>query len=114
MAGRFEQISGRRLVVPVQGNDPRPAGSGNEGKALIDAAVRLKPDVHERLRDMARIWHVPDPHIEHIAEGLRKAGAYRACATVFVTKSVAAPFRWPSPLRLSRREAGLRRGPLRS
>jgi hypothetical protein len=45
-----------------------------EAKPLIDAAVRLKPDVHERLRDMARIWNVPDAHIEHIADGLRKAG----------------------------------------
>jgi hypothetical protein len=23
---------------------------------------------------MARVWNVPDPHIEHIADGLRKAG----------------------------------------
>jgi hypothetical protein len=23
---------------------------------------------------MAHIWNVPDPHIEHIANGLRKAG----------------------------------------
>jgi hypothetical protein len=23
---------------------------------------------------MARIWNVPGPHIEHVADGLRKAG----------------------------------------
>ena len=57
----------------------------NEAKPLIDAAVRLKPDVHERLRDMARIWHVPDPHIEHIARATQGRPRYRACATVFVT-----------------------------
>jgi tetratricopeptide (TPR) repeat protein len=49
-------------------------GRSEEAKPLIDAAVRLKPNVRERLFDMARIWNVPDPQIEHIAEGLRKAG----------------------------------------
>jgi DNA-binding IscR family transcriptional regulator len=24
--------------------------------------------------DMARVWNVPDPHVERIADGLRKAG----------------------------------------
>ena len=41
---------------------------------MIEAALKLKPEVRERLFDMARIWNVPDPHIEHIADGLRKAG----------------------------------------
>ena len=49
-------------------------GRGEEAKPLIDAALKLKPDVRERLFDMARIWNVPDPHIEHMADGLRKAG----------------------------------------
>ena len=41
---------------------------------MIEAALKLKPDVRERLWDMARVWNVPDPQIEHIADGLRKAG----------------------------------------
>jgi adenylate cyclase len=45
-----------------------------EAQPLIDAALRLKPDVRGHLWDMARIWNAPDPHIEHIADGLRKAG----------------------------------------
>ena len=49
-------------------------GRREEAKPLIDAALRLNPDVRERLWDMARIWNVPDPQIEHIADGLRKAG----------------------------------------
>ena len=49
-------------------------GRREEAKPLIDAALRLNPDVRERLWDMARIWNVPDPHIEQIADGLRKAG----------------------------------------
>ena len=49
-------------------------GRREEAKPLIDAALRLNPKVRERLWDMARIWNVPDPHIEQIADGLRKAG----------------------------------------
>jgi TolB-like protein len=45
-----------------------------EARPAIDAALALKPDVRERLWDMARLWNVPDPHIEHMADGLRKAG----------------------------------------
>jgi adenylate cyclase len=45
-----------------------------EAQPLIEAALRHKPDIRERLWDMARIWNVPDPQIEHIADGLRKAG----------------------------------------
>jgi adenylate cyclase len=45
-----------------------------EARPAITAALELKPDVRERLFDMARVWNVPDPHIEHMAEGLRKAG----------------------------------------
>ena len=45
-----------------------------EARPAIEAALRLKPDVRERLWDMARIWNVPDSHIEHMADGLRKAG----------------------------------------
>jgi adenylate cyclase len=49
-------------------------GRREEARPMIEAAVRRKPDVRERLFDMARIWNVPDPQIEHIADGLRKAG----------------------------------------
>lgn len=49
-------------------------GRSEEAQPVIDAALELKPDVRERLWDMARIWNVPDPDIEHIADGLRKAG----------------------------------------
>ena len=49
-------------------------GRREEAQPLIEAALRLKPDVRERLWDMARIWNAPEPHIEHIADGLRKAG----------------------------------------
>ena len=49
-------------------------GRSEEAQPLIEAALRLKPDVRERLWDMARIWNAPDPDIEHIADGLRKAG----------------------------------------
>ena len=49
-------------------------GRSEEAKPLIDAALKLKSDVRERLFDMARIWNIPDPHIEHMADGLRKAG----------------------------------------
>jgi adenylate cyclase len=45
-----------------------------EARPLIEAALRLKPDVRERLWDMARVWNAPDPQVEHIADGLRKAG----------------------------------------
>ena len=49
-------------------------GRREEAKPLIDAALRLNPDVRERLWDVARIWNVLDPHIERLAAGLRKAG----------------------------------------
>ena len=49
-------------------------GRSEEAQPMIEAALKLKPNVRERLFDMARIWNVPDPHIEHIADGLRKAG----------------------------------------
>jgi adenylate cyclase len=49
-------------------------GRGEEAQPAIKAALELKPDVRERLWDMARVWNVPDPQIEHMADGLRKAG----------------------------------------
>jgi TolB-like protein len=49
-------------------------GRSAEARPLIEAALKRKPDVGERLFDMARIWNLPDPQIEHIADGLRKAG----------------------------------------
>lgn len=49
-------------------------GRREEAQPAIEAVLQLKPDVRERLWDMARIWNAPDPDIEHIADGLRKAG----------------------------------------
>jgi adenylate cyclase len=49
-------------------------GRSEEARPMIEAALRRKPDVRERLFDMARIWNVPEAHIEHMADGLRKAG----------------------------------------
>jgi TolB-like protein len=49
-------------------------GRREEAQPLIETALRRKPDVRERFFDMARLWNVPDPQIEHIAAGLRKAG----------------------------------------
>jgi adenylate cyclase len=49
-------------------------GRIEQAKPLIDAALKLKPDVRERLFDMARMWNFPDPDIERMADGLRKAG----------------------------------------
>jgi adenylate cyclase len=49
-------------------------GRSEEAQPMIEEALRLKPDVRERLWEMARIWNVPDPQIEHMADGLRKAG----------------------------------------
>jgi tetratricopeptide (TPR) repeat protein len=49
-------------------------GRSAEAQPLIEAALKRKPNVGERLLDMARIWNVPDPQIEHMADGLRKAG----------------------------------------
>jgi hypothetical protein len=49
-------------------------GRREEAQPAIEAALELKPDVRERLWGMARVWNVPDLHIERIADGLRKAG----------------------------------------
>ena len=49
-------------------------GLSAEAQPVIDEALKRKPDARERLWDMARIWNVPDPDIEHMADGLRKAG----------------------------------------
>ena len=49
-------------------------GRRAEAQPVIEAALRRQPDVRKRLWDMARIWNAPDPQIEHIADGLRKAG----------------------------------------
>jgi adenylate cyclase len=49
-------------------------GRSEEAQPTVQAALRLQPDVRERFWDMARIWNMPDPQIEHMAEGLRKAG----------------------------------------
>jgi hypothetical protein len=46
-------------------------GEWERGFALVTKAIALNP---ERLWEMARIWNVPDPHVEHMADGLRKAG----------------------------------------
>ena len=49
-------------------------GRSEEAQPAIEAALRRTPDVGERFFDMARIWNIPDPQIEHMADGLRKAG----------------------------------------
>jgi len=49
-------------------------GRSEEAQPVIEAALKLKPNVRERFWDMARIWNAPDAQIEHIADGLRKAG----------------------------------------
>ncbi len=49
-------------------------GRREEAQPAVEGALELKPDVRERFWDMARIWNVPDPHIERMADGLRKAG----------------------------------------
>ena len=49
-------------------------GRREEAQPAIEAALKLKPDVPETLWGMARIWNVPDGDIEHMADGLRKAG----------------------------------------
>ncbi len=49
-------------------------GRREEARPAIEAALELKPDVREGLWDMARVWNVPEAHVEHMADGLRKAG----------------------------------------
>lgn len=49
-------------------------GRGEEARPMIEAALRLKPDVRERFWDMVRVWNVPDSYTERMADGLRKAG----------------------------------------
>ena len=49
-------------------------GRSEDAQPVIEAALKLEPDVRKRLWDMARTWNMPDPMIEHIADGLRKAG----------------------------------------
>jgi TolB-like protein len=49
-------------------------GRTEEARPAIEAALALKPDVRERFWDLARVWNVPDPQIEQMADGLRKAG----------------------------------------
>lgn len=49
-------------------------GRREEARPVVETLLKLVPDVRERFWDMARVWNVPDPHIEHMVEGLRKAG----------------------------------------
>jgi TolB-like protein len=49
-------------------------GRRDEAQPVIEAALALKPDVRDRLWDMARVWNVPEVDIAHIVDGLRKAG----------------------------------------
>jgi len=55
-------------------------GRSEEARQAIEGALDLKPDVRERFWDFARVWNFPDPHIEHMADGLRKAGLAIASA----------------------------------
>lgn len=49
-------------------------GRHDEAQPLLRAALERRPDVPACLWDMARVWNVPDAHIERMADGLRKAG----------------------------------------
>ena len=49
-------------------------GRREAARPVIEAALRRQPHVRERFFDMARTWNIPDPQIEHMADGLRKAG----------------------------------------
>ena len=49
-------------------------GRKEEARPVIEEALRRQPDVREFLWDMARIWNMLEPHIEHMVDGLRKAG----------------------------------------
>jgi adenylate cyclase len=49
-------------------------GRSEEAQPVIAAALRLKPDLRERFRDMTHVWNMLGPQIEHMADGLRKAG----------------------------------------
>jgi hypothetical protein len=72
-------------------------GRSDEARPLIEAALRRKPDVRERLWDMARIWNLREAQIEHIADGLRKAGLAIAPAPP-ASSSDAAPTSEPAVL----------------
>ncbi|WP_027132881.1 hypothetical protein [Geminicoccus roseus] len=45
-----------------------------EAQPYIEVALALNPTIRERFWTLARVWKIPDPHIEHMADGLRKAG----------------------------------------
>lgn len=49
-------------------------GRIDEARPVIKGVIELQPDIRERFWGLARIWNVPDPHIERMADGLRKAG----------------------------------------
>ena len=49
-------------------------GRSEEAQPVIKAALTRTPDLGVRFFDMARTWNIPAPQIEHMADGLRKAG----------------------------------------
>jgi adenylate cyclase len=49
-------------------------GRSEEAKPMIEAELKIRPDLRESFWEMARVWNIPDPAIENMADGLRKAG----------------------------------------
>jgi TolB-like protein len=69
-----QELSGDIWVLLFRAMILAQLGRKEEAQPMVEAALKRKPDVRERLFDMARIWNVPDPQIERMADGLRKAG----------------------------------------
>ncbi len=49
-------------------------GRDREAKSSLDDLLRLKPEFGQQVHATLRIWNMPQPLIEHVEEGLRKAG----------------------------------------
>jgi adenylate cyclase len=49
-------------------------GRGEEAKSAVQSALRLRPDIRQAFWQMTRVWNIPEPQIEQMAVGLRKAG----------------------------------------
>ena len=49
-------------------------GRGEEAKSAVQGALRLRPDIRQAFWQMTRVWNIPEPQIEQMAVGLRKAG----------------------------------------
>jgi len=49
-------------------------GREREAKASVEKLLRLKPNIGQQVYATLRIWNMPQPLIEHVEDGLRKAG----------------------------------------